>query len=278
MLEFFSAGNESQRVKSIYTFLSILDVPCPPHNNLHLVCVDDSLGDPGSACDDRALIIDKCLHQFPGLYNNSHWSFCLMDVNQCETVLNVLRSNGFINKTIDNGDSVTVVPVAVSTTVRLYTTRSKFNISTALSSSTSKSPTSSTPAHTTEFSIPASSTSKPSTMKTPSSGDQFPPDISYIYPVIGAFLIACEIVMLCIFSCNKKKREQNATSGSLVLQEEVIEPETASPTKAALHPNSVYDEDSVLSEDKTIYKSYINLKYIDDTSAESTPEKVLIRT
>jgi hypothetical protein len=66
--------------------------------------------------------------------------------------------------------------------------------------------------------------------------------------------------------------------GSLVLQEEVIEPVTSSPTKAALHPNSVYDEDSVLSEDKTIYKSYINLKYIDDTSAESTPEKALMRT
>lgn len=66
--------------------------------------------------------------------------------------------------------------------------------------------------------------------------------------------------------------------GSLVQQEEVIEPETASPTKAALHPNSVMDDDTVFSEDKKIYKSYINLKYIDDTSAESTPEKSLLRT
>lgn len=58
----------------------------------------------------------------------------------------------------------------------------------------------------------------------------------------------------------------------------MIEPETVSPTKATLTANSVYDEDKVFTEDKNIYKSYINLKYIDDTSVESTPEKALLRT
>jgi hypothetical protein len=39
----------------------------------------------------------------------------------------------------------------------------------------------------------------------------------------------------------------------------------------------MYDEDMVLKEDKSIFKSYINLKYIDDSSVESTPEKTLLR-
>ena len=64
--------------------------------------------------------------------------------------------------------------------------------------------------------------------------------------------------------------------GSMVIQEDIIDPESTSPTKA-LYVNKEYDEDQALKEDEKIFNSYLNLRFIDDTSVEGTPERALIK-
>ncbi|XP_060570615.1 uncharacterized protein LOC132728912 isoform X2 [Ruditapes philippinarum] len=214
MLEISSAGNASDNVKTLDTFFTILSVPCPPVDSLHFVC-NHKIGDPRSTCEERALIINKCLHQFPGLYNNSQWSLCLMDVCKCEAVLNVLRNNDFINKSDDDAESVTVTTITVSTTL------STSNLTTSsITSAVSSQSTSITTSITTSSDTTSGSSESVSPMddgsETPSSADGELNTVSYIYPIIGAFLIAFEIVMLCAFSCYKKKREHNANAVSII--------------------------------------------------------------
>lgn len=272
--------NVSVNVLSLEPFISVVSLPCPPHNHLELVC-DASLGQ--HSCADRALIIDTCLHRFPGLYNNTRWDLCFKDVNRCDHVLEVLVREGLteISAKPTSSSSTLVTSTSVSDSSYTSAISSITNIITPPTSNFSESSGSSTVTTETNTRCPSDtfyiSTTMEDSVIEPSSEAQFPPPVSYVYPVIGALIIAAEILLLCILSCYKKKQRQNATAGSLVLQEEVIEPEVSSPTKAALHVNSLYDEDMVLKEDKSIFKSYINLKYIDDSSVESTPEKTLLR-
>ena len=58
----------------------------------------------------------------------------------------------------------------------------------------------------------------------------------------------------------------------MVIQEELIEPESTSPTKA-LYINKEYNEESAMKEDEKIFNSYLNLRFIDDTSMVGTPER-----
>ena len=62
----------------------------------------------------------------------------------------------------------------------------------------------------------------------------------------------------------------------MVIQEDLLEPESTSPTKA-LYVNIEFDEDLATKEDENIFNSYLNLRFIDDTSMEGTPEKALIK-
>ena len=62
----------------------------------------------------------------------------------------------------------------------------------------------------------------------------------------------------------------------MVIQEDMIEPESTSPTKA-LYVNKEFDEDLATKEDKKIFNSYLSLRFIDDTSVEGTPERALIK-
>ena len=64
--------------------------------------------------------------------------------------------------------------------------------------------------------------------------------------------------------------------GSMVLQEELIEPESTSPTKA-LYVNSEFNPDEASKEDEKIFNSYLNLRFIDDSSVEGTPERIIIK-
>lgn len=284
----------------------IYTVPCPPHNSLQLVC-NKSVGDRCLTCVDRVFVIEECLQIYPNLYNNSNWNQCLEASDCVDKFKVVLHRYGFIKNGSD-GDTETDITITTSSTEPSVTSPTVSSTKSAIFSTVSSTKFSaivSSVSSTEDFftGVSVNTTTRPGTrtistksqgytstplytssynisiekMGSSTSDGDFPP-ISYVYPIIGAFIIACEIVLLCLFSCYKKKREGQNAAGSLVQQEEVIEPETASPTKAALHPNSVLDDDTVFSEDKKIYKSYINLKYIDDTSAESTPEKSLLRT
>ena len=62
----------------------------------------------------------------------------------------------------------------------------------------------------------------------------------------------------------------------MVIHEDLIEPESTSPTKA-LYVNKEFDEDLATKEDKKIFNSYLSLRFIDDTSVEGTPERALIK-
>ena len=62
----------------------------------------------------------------------------------------------------------------------------------------------------------------------------------------------------------------------MVIQEDMIEPESTSPTKA-LYVNKEFDEDLATKEDEKIFNSYLNLRFIDDTSVEGTPKRALIK-
>lgn len=51
----------------------------------------------------------------------------------------------------------------------------------------------------------------------------------------------------------------------------MIEVDAAKPTHALYVKPEVYDDEAVVTEDKNIYRSYLNFPYIDDESKESTP-------
>ena len=50
----------------------------------------------------------------------------------------------------------------------------------------------------------------------------------------------------------------------MVIQEDIIEPESTNPTKA-LCVNVAFDEDLATKEDEKIFDSYLNLRFIDDS-------------
>ncbi|KAL4238037.1 hypothetical protein ACF0H5_002748 [Mactra antiquata] len=275
--------NDSVTVESFVTFL---DIPCPPQNKLHLVCNANLSSEPPT-CDERLSIIERCLLRFPGIYNDSLWDTCLMDENKCENIVDYLTSSGFIGSvtketivTISVTSSILVTSDSVTDSSTVDSTTLDTDISSSLSTTkrsiTSESVTSSDVVPTvteSDSDKKDSSTTEMGEDDITTAGDDFPPPLSAVYPVIGSFIILCEIAILCTLFCYKKRKQKAAAQGSLVQQEEVIEAESASPTKA-LRPK--FDEDTK-TEDEKIYRSYINLKYIDE-SVESTPEKIALRT
>ena len=61
------------------------------------------------------------------------------------------------------------------------------------------------------------------------------------------------------------------------LHEEIIAPETTSPTRALVINNDVFDEEDIFKQDQKIFQSYLNLRFIDDSSVEVTPEKIIVK-
>lgn len=64
--------------------------------------------------------------------------------------------------------------------------------------------------------------------------------------------------------------------GSEGVHEEPLTADTATPNKSAPLKNSLLTEGDAQKEDQNIFKSYSNLKYIDE-SEENTPERRLLK-
>ena len=62
----------------------------------------------------------------------------------------------------------------------------------------------------------------------------------------------------------------------MVIPEETTELEIACPT-TVLYVNTAFDEELATKEDEKIFDIYPNLKFIDESSMEGTPERVIIK-
>ena len=58
----------------------------------------------------------------------------------------------------------------------------------------------------------------------------------------------------------------------MVIPEETTDLESACPT-TALYVNTAFDEEVATKEDEKIFDSYLDIKFIDESSIEGTPER-----
>ncbi|KAH3845993.1 hypothetical protein DPMN_088288 [Dreissena polymorpha] len=230
----------------------LTEAPCPPPDHLHLLC-DFSVHRNLTTCPQRASIIERCFHRFGFIYQNSNWTLCVNAFDNCVAI----------------GDVIDRIKRGVTTTFYSTLTPSKTRHSTSNQRSNNVSS--------------GSSTATPVTMDSGIHSDTSLPDsASYLIVSIGCSFIALEIVVLCAYFCYDKKRERNqyekqgrnSEEDPEEVQEGNIAPETAAPN-VALCPKLVFNDDDVVKEDQSIYHSYYNLPYIDE-SAANTPERQLL--
>lgn len=269
---------------------------CPPPNNLHQLC-DVKLGT--ISCSERATIVRICYNRYTLIYSDSSWDTCVSKDNFCWDIVKFLveekliDADGFstpserdfytevstqaleqFSTEVTTEHSQSLSPDITSAKHSKSSNRTDQEMTSAPDISGSVSAVTLTPI----LSSSSSSSSLPVTDKSSSDDNKFPP-LSWIYPLIGCLVILLEIIILWYFFWYRKKkygspvgRYRRASTGSMVIQEELIEPESTSPTKA-LYINKEYNEESAMKEDEKIFNSYLNLRFIDDTSMVGTPER-----
>ncbi|XP_052769945.1 uncharacterized protein LOC128209781 isoform X2 [Mya arenaria] len=256
--------------------------PCPPRNELQLLC-DQASHQHRLTCAQQSSVIEQCLNRFGKVfYEGSLFKICFVGSHYCDANVNVLISKKLIdlsslNKTID-GSQQTTERLNISTAYHV-------TISPAgtLTPSIATIQTSGVVSVTTTTSSVTLYSSVPTTSMAGDTVDGSPNEVSYVYPIIGCICIAIEVIILCGYFCYEKKRgvqyeKQRRPSVESGAREEVITAQTASPQKAAApRASHVPTEEEVVQQDKDIFHSYWNLRYIDDVSAVCTPDKHLIQ-
>lgn len=169
--------------------------PCPPEDHLHLVC-DRSIG-IDTTCSQRVVIIEQCLHKFSAIYNNLKWCTCVE--SGCHKVVDFLVDNRLI-------EQAHCLPDPRTTTLRTNSAdRDRFANDSVITDVDRGD-------YESVSDIPADEISSKSVIvtRTPISrsnvtmgtdkgaiAEEFPPPVSYLYPVIGSLFILIEIAVLC---------------------------------------------------------------------------------
>lgn len=172
-----------------------MHAPCPPQNHLHLVC-DRDIGS-GTTCSQRFVIIEQCLHKFSAIYTHSKWSTCVE--SGCHKIVDFL----VYNRLIDQGRRL---PNPRTKTLRTNSSdRDEVANDIVITDVDGKDDES-------VSDIPANEISSESVIvtRTPISrsnvtmgtdegtiAEEFPPPVSYLYPLIGSLFILIEVAVLC---------------------------------------------------------------------------------